>query len=123
MAKQVNYPATEPQINAVFAVGRQQGYTDAHLEAQCAEFYGHPVDELTRREAAEFIDWLKSTPRHVNERAALLALLRQAEEALTAVSEDGGFSDYGTPEWVIGPEQMDAVRAALAAIRAALPES
>lgn len=52
----------------------------------------------------------------------LIALLRQSEAALTGVSEDGGFSDYGTPEWVIGPEQIDAVRVALAAIRAVLPE-
>ncbi|MGI8549291.1 MAG: hypothetical protein ACR2PL_00640 [Dehalococcoidia bacterium] len=52
--------ATEPQVKAIFAIGRgAQGLDDAELDARCRERYGCAPQELTRRQASEFIDALK----------------------------------------------------------------
>lgn len=54
-------PATEPQIRAIYASGRNdRGLDDAEIEARCQERFGVPVSGLSRRQASEFIDALKS---------------------------------------------------------------
>jgi hypothetical protein len=54
-------PATEPQIKAIYAIARgAQAMDDAEVEAKCVELYGVPPSGLTRRQASEFIDVLKS---------------------------------------------------------------
>jgi len=52
--------ATEPQIKAIYAIARgAQALDDAELEARCRERYGCAPQELTRRQASEFIDALR----------------------------------------------------------------
>jgi hypothetical protein len=54
-------PATEPQIKAIYAIARgAQAMDDAEVEARCRELYGAPPAELSRRQASEFIDVLKT---------------------------------------------------------------
>lgn len=52
--------ATEPQVKAIYAIARgAQALDDVELEAHCRERYGCAPQELTRRQASEFIDALK----------------------------------------------------------------
>lgn len=54
-------PATEPQIKAIFAIARgAQAMNESEVEARCIEVYGVTPSGLTRRQASEFIDLLKS---------------------------------------------------------------
>ena len=54
-------PATEPQIKAIYAIARgAQSMDDAEVEARCKELYGVTPSGLSRRQASEFIDALKS---------------------------------------------------------------
>ncbi len=53
-------PATEPQIKAIYAIGRgAAGVDEEAIEARCRELYRVPPQELSRRQASEFIDTLK----------------------------------------------------------------
>ncbi len=53
-------PATEPQIKAIYAIGRAtQAMSEDELEETCRGRYGCRVGELNRRQASEFIDALK----------------------------------------------------------------
>jgi hypothetical protein len=52
--------ATEPQIKAIYAIARgAQGMDDAEIDALCRTRFGCAPSELTRRQASEFIDFLK----------------------------------------------------------------
>lgn len=52
--------ATEPQVKAIYAIARgTQALNDAELDARCRERYGCMPQQLTRRQASEFIDVLK----------------------------------------------------------------
>ncbi len=52
--------ATEPQIKAIYAIARgAQGMDDAEIEALCRTRFGCAPSELTRRQASEFIDFLR----------------------------------------------------------------
>jgi hypothetical protein len=54
-------PATEPQIKAIYAIGRgAQSMEEAEVDAQCQELFGVRPSELSRRQASEFIDALKA---------------------------------------------------------------
>ena len=54
-------PATEPQIKAIYAIGRgAQSLDEAEVDAQCQEMFGVRPSELSRRQASEFIDALKA---------------------------------------------------------------
>lgn len=53
-------PATEPQVKAIYAIARgAQMLDEAELDARCRERYGCVPNELSRRQASEFIDALK----------------------------------------------------------------
>lgn len=57
-------PATEPQIKAIFAIGRgAQALDEYEVEARCKELYGVTPSGLSRQQASEFIDVLKSGAR------------------------------------------------------------
>ncbi|MGH2585692.1 MAG: hypothetical protein ACRDJE_12330 [Dehalococcoidia bacterium] len=54
-------PATEPQIKAIYAIGRgAQSMEEAEVDAHCQELFGVRPSELSRRQASEFIDALKA---------------------------------------------------------------
>jgi hypothetical protein len=54
-------PATEPQIKAIYAIGRgAQSMDESEVEARCKELFGVTPSELSRRQASEFIDALKA---------------------------------------------------------------
>jgi hypothetical protein len=58
-------PATEPQIKAIYAIGRgAQSLDEAEVDAQCQEMFGVRPSELSRRQASEFIDALKAGARN-----------------------------------------------------------
>jgi hypothetical protein len=53
-------PATEPQVKAIYAIARGSlALDEAELDERCRDRYGVPPQELTRRQASEFIDALK----------------------------------------------------------------
>jgi hypothetical protein len=57
-------PATEPQVKAIYAIGRgAQSMDEAEVEARCRELYGVGPSELSRRQASEFIDAHKAGGR------------------------------------------------------------
>jgi len=57
-------PATEPQIKAIYAIGRgAQSMDESEVEARCKELFGVTPSELSRRQASEFIDALKAGAR------------------------------------------------------------
>lgn len=57
-------PATEPQIKAIYAIGRgAQSLDEAEVDARCQEQFGVRPSELSRRQASEFIDALKAGAR------------------------------------------------------------
>jgi len=57
-------PATEPQIKAIYAIGRgAQSMDEPEVDAQCQEMFGVRPSELSRRQASEFIDALKAGAR------------------------------------------------------------
>ena len=57
-------PATEPQIKAIYAIGRgAQSLDESEVEARCKEMFGVSPSELSRRQASEFIDALKAGAR------------------------------------------------------------
>lgn len=54
-------PATEPQIKAIYAIGRgAQSLDEAEVDAQSQQLFGVRPSELSRRQASEFIDALKA---------------------------------------------------------------
>ena len=54
-------PATEPQIKAIYAIGRgAQSLDEPEVDARCQELFGVRPSELSRRQASEFIDALKA---------------------------------------------------------------
>ncbi len=54
-------PATEPQIKAIYAIGLGALRLDeAEVDSKCEELFGCTPAELSRRQAAEFIDALKA---------------------------------------------------------------
>lgn len=56
-------PATEAQLKAIYAIARgAQAMDDAEVEARCKGLYGVTPSALSRRQASEFIDALKSRP-------------------------------------------------------------
>jgi hypothetical protein len=58
-------PATEPQIKAIYAIGRgAQSLDEAEVDARCQEQFGVRPSELSRRQASEFIDALKAGGRN-----------------------------------------------------------
>jgi hypothetical protein len=52
--------ASEKQINAIFAIGRDKGYEANNLKALISERLGKSVMQLTSREASKLIDDLKA---------------------------------------------------------------
>jgi hypothetical protein len=53
-------PATEPQIKAIYAIGRgAQSMDEPEVDVRCQELFGVRPSELSRRQASEFIDALK----------------------------------------------------------------
>lgn len=53
-------PVTEPQIKAIYAIARgAQSLNESELDERCRDRYGCLPQELTRRQASEFIDALK----------------------------------------------------------------
>jgi len=54
-------PATEPQIKAIYAIGRgAQSLDESDVDARCKDMFGVTPSELSRRQASEFIDALKA---------------------------------------------------------------
>jgi hypothetical protein len=54
-------PATEPQVKAIYAIARGSlALDEAELDERCRDRYGVSPQELTRRQASEFIDALKT---------------------------------------------------------------
>jgi hypothetical protein len=54
-------PATEPQIKAIYAIGRgAQSMDESEVDGRCQELFGVRPSELSRRQASEFIDALKA---------------------------------------------------------------
>lgn len=54
--------ATPAQVNAIYAIGRREyRWSDEELETYCRNAYGKLPNELTKREASELIDRLKTT--------------------------------------------------------------
>ncbi|MFN8556579.1 MAG: hypothetical protein U0531_04255 [Dehalococcoidia bacterium] len=54
-------PATEPQVKAIYAIARgAQAMDDAEVDARCMQLYGVAPTGLSRRQASEFIDSLKT---------------------------------------------------------------
>jgi predicted component of type VI protein secretion system len=59
--------ATDRQKNAILAVGRTLNLDEPTIEQLLVEHYGHPMANLTRKEASDFLDRLKreqNSPRH-----------------------------------------------------------
>lgn len=57
-------PATEPQVKAIYAIGRgAQSLDEAAVDARCTELFGVTPSGLSRRQASEFIDALKADGR------------------------------------------------------------
>ena len=53
--------ATEAQVNAIHAIARQvYGWDEPSLEEHCREAFGRTSQELTKRQASQFIDDLKA---------------------------------------------------------------
>lgn len=53
--------ATEAQVNAIHAIARQvYSWDEASLEEHCREVFGRTSQELTKRQASQFIDDLKA---------------------------------------------------------------
>lgn len=50
---------TEPQLHAIYAIGRDRRWTPDEVQTRCREAYGRPPEELGRREASSFIDALR----------------------------------------------------------------
>jgi hypothetical protein len=58
-------PATEPQIKAIYAIGRgAQSLDESEVDARSQELFGVRPSELSRRQASEFIDALKGGARN-----------------------------------------------------------
>lgn len=58
-------PATEAQLKAIYAIARgAQAMDDAEVEARCMDLFGVAPSALSRRQASEFIDALKSRPEN-----------------------------------------------------------
>ena len=52
-------PATERQVKAIYAIGRAGHLSDAEIAKRSQDQYGCPPEQLERRDASNFIDWLK----------------------------------------------------------------
>jgi hypothetical protein len=52
-------PATARQVKAIYAIGRAGHLADADIVRRSQEQYGCPPEQLDRRDASNFIDWLK----------------------------------------------------------------
>jgi hypothetical protein len=58
-------PATEPQIKAIYAIGRgAQSMDESEVEDRCKELFGVTPSALSRRQASEFIDALKGAGKN-----------------------------------------------------------
>jgi hypothetical protein len=54
-------PATESQVKALWAIARGVGVPEPEVRAHLQESYGtSEPGQLTRRQASEAIDWLKT---------------------------------------------------------------
>lgn len=51
--------ATERQVKAILAVGRTLNLDEPTIHQLIVEHYGHPISDLTRKEASNFLDLLK----------------------------------------------------------------
>ncbi|MBI2938816.1 MAG: hypothetical protein HYY04_00125 [Chloroflexi bacterium] len=52
--------ATPAQIRAIYLIARDQyGLADAEIDERCAQMFGAPPSELTKKQASEFISHLK----------------------------------------------------------------
>ncbi len=52
--------ATPSQVKAIYAIGRDLPHTgDGGVEARCRSLFGRPPQELSKRQASEFIDLLR----------------------------------------------------------------
>jgi hypothetical protein len=52
--------ATPAQLKAIYAIGRDLPHTgDGGIEARCRSLFGQPPEQLTKRQASEFIDLLR----------------------------------------------------------------
>ncbi len=65
--------ATEPQVKAMYAIGRDGGLGAEDVEGRSRDGYGKGPEELTRAEESEFIDALR---REVGEAASRSASRR-----------------------------------------------
>lgn len=58
--------ATPAQVNAIFAIGRRElQWQEEDMDAYCRSLYGKAAGELSKREASELIDRLKTNPASV----------------------------------------------------------
>ena len=64
----LNQPATDRQLKFIQAIAREAGLDDARLNGEVTELFGHPLSDLSRRDASSFIERLQA--RRASERAA-----------------------------------------------------
>lgn len=58
--------ATPAQVNAIYAISRRElHWSEEDVDAHCRSLYGKVAGDLTKREASEFIDRLKTNPSSV----------------------------------------------------------
>jgi hypothetical protein len=58
--------ATPAQVNAIYAIGRRElHWTEEDVDAHCRGLYGKAAGDLSKREASELIDRLKTNPSSV----------------------------------------------------------
>jgi hypothetical protein len=52
-------PLTERQLKAIYSYGRAALMSQEEVNRYCGGFFGRAPEELTKREASEFIDLVK----------------------------------------------------------------
>ena len=65
--KDPSSPATREQIKAIKTIAKDMGWTREQLHKKISKFLGRKVEscnELTKGEASDVIDWLKSLPEY-----------------------------------------------------------
>lgn len=63
---QGNDTATPAQVNAIYAIGRREfHWSDEDVDTHCHSVYGKAAVQLSKREASELIDRLKTNPASI----------------------------------------------------------
>ena len=55
--------ATEKQLRAIYAIGRDRGLERSDIEVRCRDSFGVTPEELSVKEASSFIDELDALER------------------------------------------------------------